>query len=437
MKQAVILAGGKGTRLATRLNGLPKPLIDVDGIPLLRRQIDQLTASGIDDIVLLVNHRADAVQAFVDGLSLPNLTIRLFDDGEPRGTAGAVLAILDALADRFFVIYGDTLFNVDLAAMAAAHHAANADATLLLHPNDHPHDSDIVETTETGLITRFHPYPHPEGMFLPNLVNAALYIVEKRALAPYRQFPIPADFAKDLLPRMAADGANLFGYKSFEYIKDMGTPERLDKVARALRSGVVARATRRNPQKAVFLDRDGTINVSRGHLNRASQMELLPGVADGIKRLHEAEYRVVVITNQPVVARGEASLEDLRQIHNKMETLLGREHAYIDAIYFCPHHPDTGYVGEIAALKIDCECRKPKTGMVLSAAADMNIDLTNSWMIGDTMRDIVTARRAGLGAVLVTTGEADDGRFHDAPDFVAENFRRAVDAILASPGRNP
>jgi histidinol-phosphate phosphatase family protein len=432
MTQAVILAGGKGTRLASRLNGKPKPLVDVDGVPLLQRQIEALASQGVDDIVILVNHAADQIEAFVGALDLP-ITITLIDDGEPRGTAGATLACLDRLQDRFFVAYGDTLFDLDIRHMLDVHDASGAAATLLLHPNDHPADSDLVEVEETGLIKAFHPYPHPEGAWLRNLVNAAFYVVEREALMPWAQRMTVGDFAKDLFPAMVAEGATLKGHVSFEYIKDIGTPARLDKAVGHLRGGTVARARRDTPQRAVFVDRDGTLNALAGHIARAEDLILIEGAAASVKRLNDAEFRVVLVTNQPVLARGEVDNAGLARIHARLETELGHAGAYLDAVYYCPHHPHAGYPGEVAELKRTCTCRKPATGMVQAAVQDLNIDLQRSWMIGDSSADIAMANAAGLRAILVATGEGGrDGKYDAVADATADSFSQAVDLILGT-----
>ncbi len=427
--QAVILAGGKGTRLASRLNGLPKPLVSVGGVPLLQRQLVHLAGQGVAEAVVLVNHEAAQVASFLAGRDFGCRTV-LIDDGEPRGTAGAVLACLDRLEPRFLVVYGDTLFDLDIASMLVAHRSAGAAATLLLHPNDHPADSDLVEVDEAGRILAFHRYPHPPDRYLGNLVNAAFYVVERALLDRYRQMPVPADFAGDLFPRAVRDGHLLHGYRSFEYIKDLGTPSRLDKVERHLASGVVARARRTEAQRAVFVDRDGTLNELRDYVRRPADLVLLPGVVAGLRRLNEAERRVVVITNQPVLARGECTFEEMRRIHAKLDIELGREGVYVDALYLCPHHPDQGFAGEIAALKMECDCRKPKPGLILRACAEMNIDRSRSFFVGDSGRDMRAAREAGVRSVLVRTGEGSrDGQSASA-DFVTENFEAAVDLIL-------
>jgi len=428
--QAVILAGGKGTRLADRLGGRPKPLVDVCGEPLLKRQLDVLFANGIEEVLLLVNHRADLIQAFVETHPLA-AQIALVDDGEPRGTAGALLAVLPQLQERFLVVYGDTLFDIDLQHFIDAHDRAGADVTLFLHPNDHPADSDLVEVDDGGWIQRFHSYPHLPEARLGNLVNAAMYVCERSVFERWKAFGVPADLAKHLFPRMLDEGARLLGYESYEYIKDLGTPSRLDKVERHLREGRVARASRRVRQKAVFVDRDGTLNVSAGHINAPDQLVLLPGAAEGIRRLNEAEYRVVLATNQPVLARGGCDEAMMRRIHAKLETDLGREGAYLDDIRLCPHHPHSGFPEEVRLLKRECDCRKPKPGMLLSAANDMGIDLSQSWMIGDSSTDMACAASAGVASILVLTGDAGrDRRVAFWPDFVASDIGEAVDIIV-------
>jgi len=431
MTQAVILAGGKGTRLASRLAGKPKPLVDVDGVPLLQRQIEALVAHGVDDVIVLVNHAADQIADFLAGLDLP-VRVSLIDDGDPRGTAGATLACLARLDERFLVIYGDTLFDLDIGHIVAAHAASGAEATLLLHPNDHPADSDLVEIDGEGWITGFHAYPHPEGAWLRNLVNAAFYVVERRALEPWADRMPIGDFAKDLFPAMVAAGVRLRGQVSFEYIKDIGTPARLDKAERHLRGGLVARARRSQPQRAVFIDRDGTLNELAGFIARAEDLALLPGAAEAVRRLNDAEFRVVLVTNQPVLARGEVDEAGLARIHARLETELGRKGAFLDATYWCPHHPDSGFPGEVPELKRVCDCRKPATGMVTAAAAALNVDLADSWMIGDSTADIAMAEAAGLSSILVGTGEGGaDGKYPARPTHRAADIAAAVDLILA------
>lgn len=432
MKQVVILAGGKGVRLRERLGNRPKPLVDICGTPLLEHQVLLAKKHGFSHVLILVNHAADFIVDYCASKQNWGLRVECIDDGSPRGTAGATLAVFDRLADEFLVMYGDTMLAVDLSRFRSFHaQIPGIAATLFLHPNDHPHDSDLVEVDDDNRILGFHPYPHNPSGYYPNLVNAALYWIRKQALEPWRGNPNMLDFAKDLFPAMLKRGVTLRGYNSPEYIKDVGTPSRLDKVCADFRSGKIQRSSLDQQQAMVFIDRDGTLNREVDHLRHADQLELLPGAEDAIRRLNASQYRCCVVSNQPVIARGECTFESLREIHNKMETLLGRKGAFVDRIYYCPHHPDRGYAGEQAELKIDCDCRKPKTGMIDQAARDFNVARGRSWLIGDSSVDIEAARRAGLKSILVQTGYAGlDYRSWAAPDVTVPDLGAAVSFIL-------
>jgi D,D-heptose 1,7-bisphosphate phosphatase len=394
-------------------------------------QLELLCAHGFTDAVVMVNHRAEAIREWLAGVDLP-ISVRLIDDGEPRGTAGAVLAALAELESEFLVMYGDTMLCVDLTRFWTWHRAAHgADVSLFLHPNDHPHDSDLVEIDETGRVVAFHAYPHPADAWLPNLVNAALYVVRRESLRAWSETAGPLDFAKDLFPRMLAAGATLRGYASPEYIKDAGTPERLERVRNALTSGAIRRASLNEPQQAVFLDRDGTLNVEHGLIRRPEDLEVFPFAGSAIRRLNEAEWRTVLVSNQPVIARGEVTEAELRRIHARLETEIGRDHAYFDRIYICPHHPDRGFPGERIELKIRCDCRKPEPGLIFNAQKDLNIDLARSWYIGDATADLGAAEKAGVSAILVETGHGGLDRRHPyEPRFTVANVSEAAAFIL-------
>jgi histidinol-phosphate phosphatase family protein len=434
MRQLVILAGGKGTRLRERLKGLPKPLVDLCGLPLLERQVLLAKRFGFDHVLILVSYKADIIRQYCADKNDWGLNVECIDDGEPRGTAGAVLSVYDRLSDEFLVMYGDTMLEVDLTRFEEFHSQdTSSAASLFLHPNDHPSDSDIVEIDDNLNIIEFHGYPHNPNRYLPNLVNAALYFVRKVSLKQWVVDGAVMDFGKDLFPKMLDSGLKLRGYNSHEYIKDCGTPARIDKVCRDFNSGRIMRSSLGSEQKAIFVDRDGTLNLEVNHLSTPNELTLIPGIEEAIQRLNQAEYRVCVVTNQPVIARGECTRECLKQIHNKLETLLGRKGAYVDRIYYCPHHPDSGFSGEISELKKSCECRKPGIGMINMGIEDLNIKVKESWMIGDTSADMLTAERAGLKSILVETGFAGlDGKHIFNADFIIPNFPSAVDFILTT-----
>lgn len=175
----------------------------------------------------------------------------------------------------------------------------------------------------------------------------------------------------------------------------MGTPERFHQVEEDYKNGVVQAKNLHNKQKVIFLDRDGTLNKYVGFLRNIDDFELIDGASEAIKQINQSGYLAIVVTNQPVIARGEVSWDELHEIHKKMETLLGKDGAYIDGLYICPHHPDKGFEGERPEYKFDCDCRKPKPGLLLQAAKEFNIDLSQSYMIGDSNRDVEAGQNAG------------------------------------------
>jgi mannose-1-phosphate guanylyltransferase / phosphomannomutase len=429
--QAVILAGGLGTRLGEAVRTIPKPMLAIGGRPNLEHQIRLLKRHGFTRALLLVSHFADRIEAhFGDGRHI-GLDISYCVENPPLGTAGALLHARDLLEDRFLVLYGDILVECDLTRLWAHHAATRPVATLVVHPNDHPDDGDIVEIGGGGKVVAIHPKPRPPDHWLQNMVNAGVAVIERTLLASIAP-GAHLDLAREVFPALARRG-ELGAYCSAEYFKDFGTADRLARARSDFETGKIGRFSRDHPRPAVFLDRDGVINKEVSHLSDPAQMELIPGACEAIRRLNEAGYLVIVVTNQPVVARGECTAETLRIIHNKMETLLGRQHAWIDALYYCPHHPDKGFPGEVPELKFDCACRKPKVGLFEQAVRDWNISLPDSYGVGDSRRDVIAARQMGLGVFGVKTGNGcRDCDSFTALDSLVEDLREAVDVILAS-----
>ena len=435
MKQAIILAGGKGTRLASILNGQPKPLVLIDNIPLLEYQIKYLISFGFLDIKILVNYKSELIKDFCSKKEFSS-NVEIIDDGNtPLGTAGSIFKIIDLLADSFLVVYGDTYFNINLDKLSDFHLSKNSDGiTLLTHPNDHPFDSDLVELNNKFEVVNFHPYPHIDGFYSANLVNAAMYLVNKAVLnnlnIKFKNKII--DFGKDVFPMLLTDKV-LKSYKTFEYIKDCGTPARVERVNSHIKSGVFEKSSVLKKQKLILVDRDGTIIKEKNYLKSISQIEIFDESYDAVRKVNKKGDRIIMITNQPVIARGDVSISGLKKIHNYIEWEIGKKGGYFDDIYFCPHHPDKGFVGEIAKYKIKCTCRKPEIDMLNRSFSDYNGDLDLSWFIGDTTTDIKTANNFGIKNILLRTGySGNDGKFNVNPDFILNNIGDAVDFIYES-----
>ena len=386
------MAGGKGTRIASVAGNIPKPLIPIEGKPVLEREIECLRDQGFTDLILTVGHMREKIMDYFGDGSRLGVRIRYFQEAEPLGSAGALFRMRDVLTEDFLLLNGDAIFDVDFNRFVAAHNRFGGLATLFTHPNSHPYDSGLLEADEKNAVVHWYAKEDVRPQWYKNRVNAGLHVLSPKLLDWEPDSP-KVDLDRGILKPLAGSG-KLFCYDSPEYVKDMGTPDRFAAVCADFASGLVEARNLRNRQRAIFLDRDGTINRYVGFLREIDDFELLPGVAEAIRKINASGYLAVVVTNQPVIARGEVTVGALREIHNKMETLLGQEGAYLDAIYYCPHHPHKGFEGEIPELKFDCSCRKPKPGMLLQAAEELNIDLSRSWMIGDGENDV----KAGLAA---------------------------------------
>ena len=442
--KTVIMAGGKGTRISSVANDIPKPMIKIESKPILEHEIECLRNQGFTDIIITVSHLGDVIMDyFGDGSGISPATgkpfgvqIEYYEEKTPLGNAGALFKIKDKLTDDFLLLNADALFDVDFNRFVRFHRRHGGLVTLFTHPNSHPYDSSLIIAGKDGSVQKWLAKEDERPEFYKNRVNAGLHVMSPDVLDMVDIAPdlvgsigidgktIKADLDRQILKPLAGTG-RMFCYDSPEYVKDMGTPERYRSVCNDFRHGITRAKNLRNKQKAVFLDRDGTINKYVGFLRNIDAFELIDGVAKAIRRINGFGYLAIVVTNQPVIARGEVTVEQLDEIHKKMETLLGVEGAYIDALYYCPHHPHKGYEGEIPELKIDCECRKPKPGMILRAAADFNIDLSQSWMIGDGENDIKAGKAAGCKTVLIGEGDFQQ-------DMTVESLIDWCDQVIAS-----
>ena len=429
---AVIMAGGKGSRLLSITNDeIPKPMVPVDGKPLLEYQVEKLKTYGIKKIVMIVGHLGEKIEDhFKDGKDF-GVDIDYIFEKEPLGTAGAFYYLKDKTdAKDFMLVFGDIFFDMDFDRMEDFHFKNSALTTLLAHPNGHPYDSDLIQMDDNGRVIGFDSKHNVRDYWYDNMVNAGMYIINKRLLDLVKE-PVKTDFEKDILANQVKLGANIYAYHTPEYVKDVGTVDRINATVEELKSGLIQSKNLKNKQRAIFLDRDGTMNVSKGFISKADDLELIPGTIDAVKAINKSGALAIVITNQPVIARGECSFEELHNIHNKLKTLLGEKGAFVDDIFYCPHHPDKGFEGEVPELKFDCECRKPKTGMIEEAVKKYNIDLSKSYMVGDSTMDLETARNAGIKSVLVNTGFAgNDGKYDRSCDIEAKNLFDAVEKII-------
>lgn len=418
--KVVIMAGGKGTRISSIASDIPKPMIKIEGKPVLEHELECLRDQGFTDIIVTVSRLGNTIMDyFEDGSRISPITkkpfgvhIEYYFEKEPLGNAGALFKIKDKLTSDFLLLNADIMFDVNFNRFVSFHREHGGLVTLFTHPNSHPYDSGLIIADKNGTVNQWLAKEDERPEYYQNRVNAGLHIInpiiinqsgieaDEVGTMGKSGKSIKVDLDRQLLKPLAGTG-KMFCYDSSEYVKDMGTPERYYSVCDDYKAGRVVGKNLKNKQKAIFLDRDGTINKYVGFLRNTDQFVLINGVSEAIKKINALGYLVIVITNQPVIARGEVSFEKLDEIHNKMETLLGKEGAYLDAIYYCPHHPHKGYEGERPELKFKCNCRKPKPGMLLKAAEDFNIDLSQSWMVGDRKSDVKAGQNAGCRTALI------------------------------------
>lgn len=429
--KTVIMAGGKGTRISSITSDIPKPMIKINGKPVLEHEIESLKEQGFTDIIITVSHLGKIIMDyFGDGSKISPITnkefginIEYYFEETPLGNAGALFKLKDKLKEDFILLNADSIFDIDFNRFVKYHKEKGGLATLFTHPNNHPYDSGLIIAKDDNSVEKWLTKEDDRPIFYKNRVNAGIHILSPKLLDVEIETE-KVDLDRQILKPLAGTG-KMFVYDSPEYVKDMGTPERYNSVNIDFINGKVNRKNLHNKQKAIFLDRDGTINKYVGFLKNIEDFELLPGVVDAIKAINESGYLAIVITNQPVIARGEVTFEELKQIHNKMETLLGNEGAYIDDILFCPHHPDKGFKGEVEELKFKCNCRKPSPNMIIKASEKFNIDIENSWMIGDSQIDILTGKNAGCKTVLIDNNEKEFGE-----DMKAKDLNEAIKNIF-------
>ncbi len=431
--KAVIMAGGKGTRLGALARDIPKPMMAVGGRPVLERQVTLLKRYGIQDIIMVVGYLGEQIEAFFGDGSKWSVSITYFREKVELGIAGRLKEMEHLLTGDFLLLYGDVMMDMNLKRFIAFHLEHQSECTLAIHPNDHPADSDLVEMDAQCKITTFHPKPHDPRKYYRNLVNAGAYIMSPTIVSLLEKGK-EADLGRDVFPRIYSR-ARFYGYNTAEYLKDMGTPKRLLEVQKDYVSGKIERMNNEHPRKAIFLDRDGVLNIDKGLIYRVEDLGLLSGTAEAVRKINESEYLAIVVTNQPVIARGLCTMEELDIIHKKLETELGEGHAKLDALYFCPHHPEKDHPVVNAAYAIECDCRKPKPGMLLQAAKDFTIDLTRSYLIGDSWRDIEAAHAAGVISIHVGTG-ADLKNEKTKPRHFFKNVGESVNFILHNPAEH-
>lgn len=402
--QAVIAAGGLGTRMANFSPGIPKVLNRVGSKTLLEHTMNCLSENGIRRIHLLLGVFSDQILEMISAIKGQySLEIDFTIEPEALGTGGSLLNILSKLEEEFIYLYGDLLINTDLIEIGNTLDNPEIDCVQLVHPTDHAFDSDLLILNDQSMVCDYLLKPHQPKAIFHNVANSGVYGFKKSALMTIPNFKIgqKCDLDKEILPTLVTNGMRIKAVRNLGYVRDAGTPERIQLVESDYDSRKFGARTR----PAIFLDRDGTLNEPAGYISKLDSFRIYPDVGPFVRRANQSGYRVFVITNQPVIARGEATKADIDMIHAKLETEVSRSGGFFDAIYYCPHHPDKGYRGERLEYKIVCECRKPKVGLIEEATRKFPINLSQSVFIGDSDVDAICAANARLSFIRLNRGE--------------------------------
>ena len=321
--KTVIMAGGRGTRISELFPEIPKPLIPIEGVPVLEREIISLRDQGFKDIIITVSHMGDKIMNHFGEGSKFGVSIQYYNEVTPLGNAGALFKLRDQLTEDFLLLNADAIFDVDFNRMVEFHRSHGGLVTLFTHPNSHPYDSGLLIADENMSVKQWLAKEDERPTYYKNRVNAGLHVISPVVLDMVRIDAekvgmvdevtgkvMKVDLDRQLLKPLAGTG-KMFCYDSPEYVKDMGTPERYYSVVSDFKAGIVQSKNLKNKQKAVFLDRDGTINKYVGFLRDIDQFELIEGVAEAIKQINTSGYLCIVVTNQPVIARGEVTVPQL------------------------------------------------------------------------------------------------------------------------------
>ncbi len=395
--ETFLIAGGKGTRFKS-VSKKPKILARLGKKNLLQIILSNLNKNGIKKINILSGQNTNEINEF---LKKKNLKINLIRENKLLGTAGCLSLISKKdLKKNILIIFGDILFEIDFSKLLNFHNKNKSDITILSHPSDHMFDSDIIDVDTKNRVKQFHFKPHKKKIISRNLTMAGIFLINKKLLNLVSKNK-KQDFSKNFLRLALQNKYKIYSYKSREYCKDLGTNIRFKKVKKDFNLKKHVLLSLEKKTRAIFLDRDGVINIDEGPKKYSNPLNFIKNSVKGLVRLRKLNYLIILITNQSAVAKGFLNIDKLENSFRKLETKLSKYSFYFDEIYYCPHYPEIGYKGENKKYKIKCACRKPKPGMILSAAKKYNIDLKNSYFIGDSLRDYQAAKAAKVNPIIL------------------------------------
>jgi len=376
--QAVILAGGRGTRLQPITHEIPKPMVEFHGKPFLEHIVEMLREQGFERVLMLLGYLPHVIMDhFGDGSRL-GVQIE-YDVTEPDDlTAYRVKHAQERIDDVFLLMYCDNYWPMRFDDMWKSYMSAGAPAQITIYSNADQFSRDSVIIGEDGFVEVFDRERTTPGL---KGIEISYAILDKATVLPL--LPAQQELFEVAVYPALAERRQLHSYWSEHRYYSVGSVERLP-----ITEQFLAR------QPAVILDRDGVLNVKAPkaqYVRKPEDFRWLPGAREALKMFSDAGYRVIIVSNQAGIGRGLMTEGDLNAVNGKMKDEVAAAGGRIDAIYYCPHDWDEG-----------CECRKPKPGMLFQAQREFHLDLTRTHFIGDDLRDVEAAEAAGCPWVLVT-----------------------------------
>lgn len=398
LRQAVILIGGTGTRLGALTANMPKPMLHVGDEPFLDILLRNLARHGFDDILLLARHNVQVVRDHYAKHAIAGASIRILEESQPAGTAGALREAAPFLQDVFLLTNGDSIFDFNYLALYEAFVKSQSTVTLSL--------CEVADVARYGQVTldpAGEVVTYAEKTGLPGttgLISGGVYLMSRDILnaIPLGNVSLETEVIPKLVAQNTVSGAVFKGY-----FLDIGLAESYEVAQTDLPAW--------ERRKVVFFDRDGTLNLDAGYTHEPGDLIFLPDVPQMIRRCNDAGRLVIVVTNQAGIARGFYTQEDVHQFHAEMNRQLQPFGAHIDGFYSCPHHPE----GRVLELAVGCDCRKPGTGMLKRACLEWKIDLDDAIMIGDSPSDLAAAEAFGVRGL--KTDGADLAQLFESVDL--------------------
>ena len=361
--QAIILAGGFGTRLRSVVNDRPKPMADVNGNPFLSYLLDKLVLEGFNKVVFAVGYMHEYIENYYKD-KYKTLDIKYSLEDEPLGTGGCIKKALNYIDEDYaYVLNGDTYFDIDLRDIKK-----DSDVTIACRYFDNFSRYGKVVIDENSRILKFREKePNQSGY-----INGGIYLFKKNIFDSFEladKFSLESDFFTKYIDKL-----DIKAFKSSDYFMDIGIPEDYFKFCQDIKKS-----------KALFLDRDGVINEDYGHVYQIEKFDFLPEIFDICKKYQSDGYKIIVISNQAGIAKGLYSQKDLDILDKYMKDEFKNRGIDILDSFYCPHKDED-----------NCSCRKPKPGLIFMARDKYDIDLSRSVLIGDKMSDLEAGFNAGI-----------------------------------------